>query len=282
MRRVVVFFFVLGCTVRLSCRLFSPIAQLGRISTNASSLSRAAKKHTEMIAAFDELSSHFHTTCSALSTALAQSKRHGKTDIVYLSLVLGPAIGAPKARVGLVLEGLEVKIWGQREDVDEVPLSSAGPHEGGDSDDCSGDSDSDADADASSGLDEDPDPDAGSDLADADANAVKERSSSLPASEPPSSRSPSPLSDVLSQPSASAPASTTSRPLRLSLSSKSPTSSSASQPYLAPKPARTYAEEQQTLRAAERLLARTLVNANAEGGGGMAVELGALLPPSQQ
>ena len=181
-----------------------------------------------------------------------------------------------------MLEGLQVKIWGQREDVDEVPLSSAVPHEGGDSDDCSGDSDSDADADASSGLDEDPDPDAGSDLADADANAVKERSSSLPASEPPSSRSPSPLSDVLSQPSASAPASTTSRPLRLSLSSKSPTSSSTSQPYLALKPARTYAEQQQALRAAERLLARTLVNANTEGAGGMAVELSALLLPSQQ
>ena len=274
---------MIGYTARLLCRLFSPIAQLGRISTNASSVSRAAKKRAEMVAAFDELSSHLHTTFSALSTALAQDKTHTKTDTVYLALVLGPTIGAPKARVVLVLEGLEVKIWGQREDADEVRLSSAGPHEeGGDPDDCSGDSDSDAEAEVSSGSDEGADADAGSDFADADANAAKERSSSLPASEPPSSRSPSPLSDVLLQPSASAPASTTSRPLRLSLSSKSPTSSSASQPYLAPKPARTYAEEQQTLRAAERLLARTLVNANAEGGGGMAVELGALLPPSQQ
>jgi hypothetical protein len=270
---------MIGCTARLPCRLFSPIAQLGRISTNASSVTRAAKKRAEMIAAFDELSSHLHTTFSALSTALARSQTHGKTDTVYLALVLGPTIGAPKARVVLVLEGLEVKIWGQREDVEEVRLSSAGPHheEEGDSDDCS----SDGDAEASGSSDEDADKDADSDIADADADAdaAKERSSSPPASEPPSSRSPSPLSDVLSQPSASAPASTTSRPLRLSLSSKSPTSSSTSQPYLAPKPARTHAEEQQTLRAAERLLARTLVNANAEGGGGMAVELGAALPP---
>ncbi len=231
-----------------------------------------------MITAFDELSSHLHTTFSALSNALAQNQTHGKTGTVYLALVLGPTIGAPKSRVVLVLEGLEVKIWGQREDVEEAQLSSASPHEGeSDSDDCSSDGDSDDDAEASGDSDED----VGSDIADADAdvNAPKGRSSSPPASEPPSSRSPSPLSDVLSQPSSSAPASTTSRPLRLSLSSKSPMSSSASQPYLAPKPARTHAEEQQILRAAERLLARTLVNANAEGGGGMAVELGAALPP---
>jgi hypothetical protein len=250
----------------------SPIAQLGRISANASSASRAAKKRVEMITAFDELSSHLHTTFSALSTALARNQKHGKTDTVYLALVLGPTIGAPKARVVLVLEGLEVKIWGGG--VEGAQLSSVNPHEGeGDSDGYSGNDDSDDDAEASGDSDEDE----GSDIPDpdADAKAAKEHPSSPPASEPPSSRSPSPLSDVLSQPSASAPASTTSRPLRLSLSPKSPTSCSASQPYLAPKPAQTHAEEQRTLRAAERLLARTLVNANAESGGGMAVELGA-------
>jgi hypothetical protein len=250
--------------------IFSPIAQLGRISTNASSASRAAKKRVEMITAFDELSSHLHTTFSALSTALARNQNHGETDTVYLALVLGPTIGAPKARVVLVLEGLEVKIWG--EGVERAQLSSVDPHEGeGDSDDCSGDGDSDASGDS----DEDED-----DIADddADINTAKEDASSPPPSEPPSSRSTSPLSDALSQPSASAPASTTSRPLRLSLSPKSPTSCSASQPYLAPKPAQTHAEEQRALRAAERLLARTLVNANAESGGGMAVELGAALP----
>lgn len=224
-----------------------------------------------MITAFDELSSHLHTTFSALSTALARNQKHGKTDTVYLALVLGPTIGAPKARVVLVLEGLEVKVWG--EGVEGAQLPFVDPHEEGDSDDCNGDDNSDSGGDK--------DGDEGSDIADddADANASEEHPSSPPASEPPSSRSPSPLSDVLSQPSASAPPSTTSRPLRQSLSPKSPTSCSASQPYLAPKPVRTHAEEQRTLRAAERLLARTLVNANAESGGGMAVELGAALPP---
>ncbi|KAI9448387.1 hypothetical protein H4582DRAFT_2068903 [Lactarius indigo] len=268
---------LLGHVLFLKSQVPFPVAQLGRISTNASSASRAAKKRIEMVTAFDELSSHLHTTFSALSTALARNQTHEKTDTVYLALVLGPTIGAPKARVVLVLEGFEVKIWGQREDVEEAQLSSAGPHEEGecDSDDSSYHSDSDGDTQASGDSDNDTDKETGSEIADVDAgaNVAKERPSSPPASEPPLSRSPSPLSDVLSQPSASAPASTTSRPLRLSLSSKSPTSSSASRPYLTPKPARTHAEEQQILRTAERLLARTLVNANAEGGGGMVVEL---------
>ena len=118
----------------LSPACFSPIAQLGRISMNTTSASRATKKRTEMTTAFDELSSHLHTTFSALSTALAQNQTHGKTDTVYLSLVLGPTIGAPKARVVLVLEGLEVKIWGQREDVEEAQPSPDGPQEESDSD----------------------------------------------------------------------------------------------------------------------------------------------------
>ena len=265
---------MIGRSVHFLCRPFSPITQLGRISTNASPASRAAKKCAEMITAFDELSSHLHTTFSALSTALARNQKLRKKDTVYLALVLGPTIGAPKARIVLVLEGFEVKIWGHQEGAEGPRPSSADFHEGEcDSDGCSSDGDSDANGDE--------DEDEGSDIADTevDVNTAKENSSSPPTSEPPSSRSPSPLSDVLSQPSVSAPASTTSRPLRLSLSPKSPTSSSTSQPYLAPKPTRTHAEEQRTLRAAERLLARTLVDANAEGGGvGMAAELGAAVP----
>ena len=216
-----------------------------------------------MITAFDELSSHLHTTFSALSTALAQNQKHGKTDTVYLALVLGPTIGAPKARVVLVLEGLEVKVWEK---------ASKGPNY----------------------LSSTPTKKATM-TAIRVATRTKTKVAILPTMTlmpmlqknirvrlPP--LNPLPRAPLLhyrtfSQPSASAPASTTSRPLRLPLSPKSPTSCSTSQPYLAPKPVRTHAEEQQTLRAAERLLARTLVNANAESGGGMAVESGAALPP---
>lgn len=219
-----------------------------------------------MITAFDELSSHLHTTFPALSTALARNPTHRGTDTVYLALVLGPTIGAPKARVVLALEGLEVKIWGLREDVDGALVSPS-------------DSTSDNDDDDDEGSSSDDGIEAGEDLphgdtateddnADADGGDAVE---SPPASEPPSSRSPSPSSEEPSQPPSPAPA---RQPLRPSLSPKSsPSSSSASQPYLAPKPTRTYAEEQQTLRAAERLLSRTFANAYAEGSG-MAAELG--------
>lgn len=221
-----------------------------------------------MITAFDELSSHLHTTFSALSTALARNPTHRNTDTVYLALVLGPTIGAPKARVVLALEGLEVKIWGLREDIDRARLSPSDSTSEGDDDDDEGRSSEDGNE-----AGEDPthgDTDTEDDNADADGDdgdAIE----SPPASEPPPSRSPSPSSEEPSQPPSPAPA---RRPLRPSLSpNSSPSSSCASQPYLAPKPRRTYAEEQQTLRAAERLLSRTLANAYAEGSG-MAAELG--------
>jgi len=229
-----------------------------------------------MINAFDELSSHLHTTFSALSTALARNPARRSTDTVYLALVLGPTIGAPKARVILVLEGLEVKIWGEREDIDEEEalLSSEGV---GDDDDYSSDDGSEAEDD-STREDHDAKEEDTDSTSSGDADA-EETSSSPPASEPPSSRSPSPESEESLRPSSPgpvpAPESLIRRPLRPSLSPKSSQSGSpASRPYLAPKPERTHAEGQQALRAAERLLARTLVNAYAEGGG-MAAELGA-------
>jgi hypothetical protein len=232
-----------------------------------------------MINAFDELSSHLHTTFSALSTALARNPTCRSTETVYLALVLGPTIGAPKARVILALEGLEVKIWGEREDISEKKLLSS---EGGDDEDYSSDDESEA-GDDSTHEDHDADEENTDDTSDVGDVDAEESPSSPPASEPPSSRfpspSPSPESKESSRPSSpiSVPAleSSIRRPLRPSLSPKSSQSGSpASRPYLAPKPARTHAEGQQALRAAERLLARTLVNAYAEGGG-MAAELGA-------
>ena len=227
-----------------------------------------------MINAFDELSSHLHTTFSTLSTALARCPTHRSTDTVYLAVVLGPTIGAPKARVILVLEGLELKVWGEREHTKEEILLSS---EGGDDEDYSSGDESEAEDDSTH---EDHD----AEEEDTDSTSVfgdGQSPSSPPASEPPSSRSPSPSpeSEESSRPSSPVPVpaleSSIRRPLRPSLSPKSSQSGSpASRPYLAPKPARTHAEGQQALRAAERLLARTLVNAYAEGGG-MAAELGA-------
>ena len=229
-----------------------------------------------MINAFDVLSSHLHTTFSALSTALARNPTRRSTETVYLALLLGPTIGAPKARVILVLEGLEVKIWGEREDIEEDSLS----FESGDDEYYSSDDGSEAEDDSTheDHDTEEEDRESTGDVENADA---EEPPSSPPASEPPPSRSPSPSPESAesSRPSSPVPVpileSSIRQPLRPSLSPKwSQSGSPASRPYLAPKPARTHAEGQQVLRAAERLLARTLVNAYAEGGG-MAAELGA-------
>ena len=62
-----------------------------------------------------ELSSHLHTTFSALSDSLAWIQKHGKMDTVYLALVLGLTTGAPKTCVVLVLKGLSVKDLGSTE-----------------------------------------------------------------------------------------------------------------------------------------------------------------------
>ena len=250
----------------LSSQLFfstSPVTQLARVPGGGSA-SRAAKKRSDMVNAFDELSSHLHTTFSALSTALARNPAHRDTDTVYLALVLGPTIGAAKARVVLALEGLEVKIWGTREDIEGALFAAEGLREGDDGEDCGSDGGSEAGDDSTEGSTEE---------ATDSGVGTEEPPTSPPASEPPLSRSPSPLLEESSQPSSPAPTSSIRRPLRPSLSPNSSQSSSASRPYLAPKPARSHAEGQQALRAAERLLARTLLSAYAEGGG-MAAELG--------
>ncbi|KAI9512756.1 hypothetical protein F5148DRAFT_973137 [Russula earlei] len=213
---------LLGHVLFLKSQVPFPVAQLGRVPGGASSASRAAKKRTDMIDAFDALSSHLHTTFTALSTALARNPAHRGADTVFLALVLGPTIGAPKARVVLALEGLEVKVWGRREDVEEARPSSDGLRN---------DEEEEEHGDEDGGDDDDEDEDGRDDSDDG-----RDEAEGSP-SWPPSS------------------------------------SSSSSHPYLAPTPAHTYAEEQQALRAAERLLARTLVNVHAEGGG-MAAELG--------
>ena len=233
------------------------------------SASHAARKRSDMVTAFDELSSHLHTTFSALSTALAQNPAHRSTETVYLALVLGPTIGAPKARVVLALEGLEVKIWGQQEGIDGVGLSTDSPSEeddDGDDDDEGSSSDDGSEAgDASTRGDINT---KGEEDAESDGREAEE---SPPASEPPSSRSPSPSLEDPSQSSSPPPTSSIKRPLRPSLSPPK------SWPSLGPKPTCTYAEEQQTLRVAERLLACMLANAYAEGAG-MAAELGQWTP----
>ncbi|KAH9853294.1 hypothetical protein C2E23DRAFT_822570 [Lenzites betulinus] len=275
---------LLGHTLFLKSQVPFPVAQLLRMPGGASS-PKVAKKREELLATFDTLSSHLQTTFVALSTAYAKFRAAKEKEAAitgdensqkvshasaiasapqkgtaHLMFILGPSIGAARARVLVTVDGLEVKVWGERadtslpQDSDAVSVKLDGDNENAfedDEEDPEIDSDDNEDED-SVGYDEEE----SSEEADESDELESDRESEL-GSLPPASRSPQlsfrPLSAPLQQPPTSLIPST-----------------SAPAPQL---PAQTYAEEQATLRAAERLLSRTLMTAWADGGGDMASEL---------
>lgn len=99
----------------------SPIAQLARLPSGRNA--RATKKKEDLLDAVDTLSCHLLTTFAALSTALAENKsRYPKNEDgstpkarADLAVVLGPSVAGARARVLLSVDGLEVKLWGQRD-----------------------------------------------------------------------------------------------------------------------------------------------------------------------
>ncbi|KAI0313566.1 hypothetical protein OF83DRAFT_1140753, partial [Amylostereum chailletii] len=246
---------LLGHVLFLKSQVPFPVAQLMRLPP--SSNARAAKKRAELVNAFDELSSHLHTTFTALSTAFAKNKTRyplvhsgaapevAPTMSAHLVFLVGPTVGAPKARVVLSVDGLEVKAWGEREREDAIAERE---QEDGESEEDAEDSEDGSEEEA----------DLESDCQESDSGS---RASSPPLSDPSLSRSSSPRSSSPPSP-----------PLRVSLSPKTLPANRATQPHLTSPPQVSRAEQQQALRAAERLLSRTLANAYAEGGG-MAVEM---------
>jgi hypothetical protein len=223
--------------------------QLTRIR-GGSANSSAFKKRTELLNSFDTLSSHFATTFSALSTALARSTppdrtfgdreteiqpevHHGQNArrkaCAYLAILVGPSAASAKARVMFAVDGLEVKVWGERDDREVDGLSEEdSDSEGGtdESEDSSGEEEGEQD---SSGD---------KDAEGSDANSSERPPSLFPISSPPSSHR-----------------------HRTALIS----------------PVLSYAEEQQAFRTAERLLSRTLATADGEGHS-MASEMGTSVP----
>ncbi|KAH7903454.1 hypothetical protein BJ138DRAFT_1107657, partial [Hygrophoropsis aurantiaca] len=112
----------LGHVLFLKSQVPFPVAQLARIPRGNPSKSRSAKKCIELLASFDTLASHLHTTFTALSTARARAHStttHARADekAVYLAIVLGPSVGTAKSRTMIGIEGLETKVWGERDDV---------------------------------------------------------------------------------------------------------------------------------------------------------------------
>lgn len=141
-------------------RCVSPVAQLERMSrsTTLSQIStgtksgglanRSVQKRVALLDASDSLASHLMNTFGALSTALAMraqrsaargsgSVRNGSAVVkkeqpisgdrtkvakgrAVVQLVLGVTVGAPKARVVLVIDGLELKMGSEREEGQQI------------------------------------------------------------------------------------------------------------------------------------------------------------------
>ncbi|KAJ6615531.1 hypothetical protein B0H10DRAFT_2040881 [Mycena sp. CBHHK59/15] len=174
-----------------------PITQLYRIPGGKSS-ARALKLRTDLLASFDTLSSHLDTTFTALSTAFARTsdlqvdlKPDRPTRRAYLAILVGPSIGSAKTKVIFAVDGMAVKIWGERDDDD----SSDEDEESNDEDD--------------EGLDD-------SDLSDTDSSQDGDSDSEV--SSPPHSRSPSP-----------SPPSTSPLPTPLCITEPMPSSTSREQ-----------------------------------------------------
>lgn len=248
--------------------------QLVRMPSSQSD-SRAAKRRAELLAAIDTLSSHMRTTFTALSTALALRKTGEDgavpppTGTAHLAFVLGPSVGAARARIIYAVDGLEVKVWGAR---DDLPSLSRCPRPEGVGEDRSSEEGEDEDRSSEEGRHEESESDS------EDSETSNDSGAGDDAPEPPVSRSPSPSP---TPPASRSHAPSPTRGLAENIAPPPAPRRANTYPTTAPAaPTQSYAEEQQTLRGAERLLSRTLANACAEDSGGMSSELGTCLLPS--
>ncbi|KAJ7165905.1 hypothetical protein C8R46DRAFT_997018 [Mycena filopes] len=159
---------LVGHVLFLKSQIPFPVMQLSRIPSGKTN-PRALKLRTELLSAFDTLSSHLNTTFPALATAFAlvsggSGTSPRPTRRAYLAILVGPSIGSAKTRVMLALDGVVPRVWGERND------DGDGVEEGDESDDDESEDEDD---------DEEDDEESGSD-------------SSLRGPSPPPSRSPSP------------------------------------------------------------------------------------------
>ncbi|KAH0839384.1 hypothetical protein J3R83DRAFT_82 [Lanmaoa asiatica] len=249
----------LGHVLFLKNQVPFPIVQLARMPTSDST-TRASKKRHELLNSFDTLASHLYTTFIALSTALAlrgsperaearteatlsHPRKHGVAR-AFFAVALGPTVGTAKSRVFVGIDGLETKVWGLRDDnIPDKAIRMRDVSEGDDGDAVESvyDTDDEVEDEQSEGDT------SGCSSEDEDASVSDDNAS------PPLSRSPSP-SSTLSSDSDSVP-------------STSPLNVPSKSPLL-----RT--EDPETVRAAERLLSRTLASACAEDDGqGLASEM---------
>ncbi|RPD55091.1 hypothetical protein L226DRAFT_493122 [Lentinus tigrinus ALCF2SS1-7] len=235
---------------------------------------------------------------------VATAVEEGRRGTAHLMFVLGTSVGAARARILLTIDGLEVKVWGARASVpsaDDAASESEGDssQEEEDSDEDSAEEDSgpecseegsDAEDSVSESEEEEEDVVADTDEgSDSDSGPPSSRSPS-PESPPTRSLAPSPESlpsppiiptplpvqqtfTFSVPPSRPAAASENRPPTPSAIAAPPPPPPPRASRGVTPTPELSYAEEQQALRAAERLLSRTLMNAWVNGEGDMSSEL---------
>jgi len=93
---------------------------------------KTEKLKTDLLSAFDTVASHFVTSFSSLSTALARIKAPGESlplSRVYLAILVGPSLGTAKSKVFYGVDKFQAQIWGS---LDELEREVKGDEESGD------------------------------------------------------------------------------------------------------------------------------------------------------
>ncbi|KAF5363953.1 hypothetical protein D9756_001045 [Leucocoprinus leucothites] len=225
---------LLGHVLFLKNQIPLPIVQLARM-TNKQSNDKSAKLKADLLSAFDTLTSHFVTTFSALSTALARMKTSDSgaaSSRVFLAIVVGPSPGAAKSKVIYGVDKFQTRVWGL---LDE-PSQNEGEEANGSGDECPEDSE-----------DEKDDEEANSEESDAESAEDEEDSEDREDDEDSEANSDDSDDDEGKE------------------SKQENAAPSNAFPSLSPY--QSYAEEQRFLQAADRLLARALASADANGRG---------------
>ncbi|KAI8984858.1 hypothetical protein BD414DRAFT_489454 [Trametes punicea] len=302
---------LLGHTLFLKSQVPFPVAQLFRMPGGRFN-PKAAKKREELLATFDTLSSHLQTTFVALSTAYAQRKTTKSTannlhkdentpthmqegsnngsqrGIAHLMFVLGPSredlIPAPATDESEDDDAsIDIECTDEEDETDTEDAFEEGDSDNSELSEMESatDDSSEATSDQEDELDE----------LESDGEARSAPTASRSPSPDTPSRSfapspeslPSPQTSLGPLPTQKAVAPSSPHPVTAQLSTsttlplqpRSPSTSHRSPPQPSdPVPSTlSYAEEQAALRAAERLLSRTLMTAWADGGGDMASEL---------
>jgi hypothetical protein len=92
-----------------------PAKQLARLPPPADAPAKAARRRAALVDALDTLGSHLPSTFAALAHAFAHAAHPCTHARAAVALVLGPSVQGARAKVLLVVDGIEAREWGARE-----------------------------------------------------------------------------------------------------------------------------------------------------------------------